>query len=100
MAIQGAPERLVPIVMTALVTALGLLPLAIRSSAPGQEIEGSLAIVILGALITSTALNLLVLLTLSLRFGRFKKRGDLALNPQVLFREPRAGANDNDMTSD
>jgi CzcA family heavy metal efflux pump len=72
-AIDGASERLVPILMTALVTALGLLPLAIRSNAPGQEIEGPLAIVILGGLVTSTALNLLVLPTLALRYGRFKE---------------------------
>lgn len=73
-AVRGASERLAPILMTALVTALGLLPLAIGSSAPGQEIEGPLAIVILGGLITSTALNLLVLPTLALRFGRFEHR--------------------------
>jgi Cu/Ag efflux pump CusA len=73
-AVRGASERLAPILMTALVTALGLLPLAIRSRAPGQEIEGPLAIVILGGLITSTALNLLILPTLALRFGRFEKQ--------------------------
>jgi Cu/Ag efflux pump CusA len=73
-AIHGASERLAPILMTALVTALGLLPLAIGSSAAGQEIEGPLAIVILGGLVTSTALNLLVLPTLALRYGRFEKR--------------------------
>jgi len=72
-AIDGASERLIPILMTALVTALGLLPLALRSNAPGQEIEGPLAVVILGGLITSTALNLLVLPTLALRFGRFER---------------------------
>jgi len=62
--------------MTALVTALGLLPLAIGSSSPGQEIEGPLAIVILGGLMTSTALNLLVLPTLALRYGRFERQSD------------------------
>jgi CzcA family heavy metal efflux pump len=72
-AIDGASERLIPILMTALVTGLGLLPLALRSNTPGQEIEGPLAIVILGGLITSTALNLLVLPTLALRFGRFER---------------------------
>lgn len=73
-AAQGASERLAPILMTALVTALGLLPLAIGSGAAGQEIEGPLAIVILGGLVTSTALNLLVLPTLALRFGIFEAR--------------------------
>lgn len=72
-AVRGASERLAPILMTALVTALGLLPLAIGSNAPGQEIEGPLAIVILGGLITSTALNLLVLPTLALRYGKFER---------------------------
>lgn len=69
---RGASERLVPIVMTALVTALGLLPLALTSTAPGHEIEGPMAIVILGGLATSTVLNLLVLPSLALKFGRFR----------------------------
>jgi CzcA family heavy metal efflux pump len=73
-ALRGAEERLAPILMTALVTALGLLPLAIGSGAPGREIEGPMALVILGGLATSTALNLLVLPTLALRFGRFEPR--------------------------
>lgn len=73
-ALHGASERLAPILMTALVTALALLPLAIGSGAAGQEIEGPLAIVILGGLVTSTALNLLVLPTLALRFGKFERR--------------------------
>ncbi|HKI45369.1 MAG TPA: efflux RND transporter permease subunit [Balneolales bacterium] len=71
-AIKGASERLAPILMTALVTGLGLLPLALGSGAAGREIEGPMAVVILGGLITSTVLNLLVLPTLSLRYGRFE----------------------------
>ncbi|MBI4620787.1 MAG: efflux RND transporter permease subunit [Desulfobacterales bacterium] len=74
-AIRGASERLAPILMTALVTGLGLLPLAIGSGAPGREIEGPMAMVILGGLATSTVLNLLVLPTLTLRYGRFEKKG-------------------------
>ena len=70
-AIRGASERLAPILMTATVTGLGLLPLALGTGDPGREIEGPMAIIILGGLLTSTALNLLVLPTLSLRFGRF-----------------------------
>ena len=70
-AVRGATERLLPILMTALVVALGLLPIAIGAEEAGKEIEGPMAIVILGGLITSTALNLLVLPTLALRFGRF-----------------------------
>jgi Putative silver efflux pump len=70
-ALRGALERLGPILMTALVTALGLLPLAVGSGDPGREIEGPMAIVILGGLVTSTVLSLFVLPTLALRFGRF-----------------------------
>jgi CzcA family heavy metal efflux pump len=76
-AMRGAAERLSPILMTALVTGLGLLPLALGSGDPGREIEGPMAIVILGGLFTSTALNLIVLPTLALRYGRFT--GGLAL---------------------
>jgi Cu/Ag efflux pump CusA len=72
-AMQGASERLIPILMTALVTAIGLAPLAIGTGEAGREIEGPMAIVILGGLFTSTLLNLLVLPTLSLRYGRFTK---------------------------
>jgi len=70
-ALRGAMERLIPILMTALATALGLLPLAIGSGDPGREIEGPMALVILGGLFTSTALNLLVMPSLALRYGRF-----------------------------
>ena len=70
-ALRGAGERLMPILMTATVTALGLLPLALGSGEAGREIEGPMAIVILGGLVTSTALNLLVLPTLALWFGQF-----------------------------
>jgi CzcA family heavy metal efflux pump len=73
-ALRGASERLAPILMTALVTGLGLMPLAIGSGDPGREIEGPMAIVILGGLVTSTLLNLLVLPTLALRYGRFEGR--------------------------
>jgi Cu/Ag efflux pump CusA len=67
--LRGAQERLVPILMTAAVTALGLMPLAIGASQPGQEIEGPMAITVLGGLITSTFLNLVVLPALAERFG-------------------------------
>lgn len=70
-ALRGASERLVPVLMTALVTALGLLPIAIGSGGPGKEIEGPMAIVILGGLVSSTALNLLVLPSIAARMCRF-----------------------------
>jgi len=72
-AVRGATERLLPILMTALVVALGLLPIAVGSAEAGDEIEGPMAIVILGGLVTSTVLNLLVLPTLALRYGKFEK---------------------------
>ncbi len=70
-AIQGATERLAPILMTALVTGLGLLPIALGSGTPGREVEGPMAIVILGGLVTSVALNLLVLPTLAVGLAKF-----------------------------
>jgi CzcA family heavy metal efflux pump len=72
-AIAGAADRLTPILMTSIVTGLGILPLAIGMNEPGREIQGPMAIVILGGLVTSMALNLLVLPTLALRYGRFER---------------------------
>lgn len=72
--VRGASERLPSILMTALVTALGLLPLVIDSSQPGREIEGPMATIIVGGLVTSTLLNLLILPTIMLHFGRFEKQ--------------------------
>jgi Cu/Ag efflux pump CusA len=74
-AVRGASERLMPILMTATVTGLGLLPLAWGAGEAGREIEGPMAIVILGGLATSTVLNLLVLPTLALKWGRFSRDG-------------------------
>ncbi|MDB6161004.1 MAG: CusA/CzcA family heavy metal efflux transporter [Gammaproteobacteria bacterium] len=69
--IAGSADRLTPILMTSLVTALGVLPLAIGMNEPGREIEGPMAVVLLGGLLTSMVLNLLVLPSLALRYGRF-----------------------------
>lgn len=68
--LRGAHERLIPILMTATVTALGLAPLAFGINHPGQEIEGPMAITVLGGLMSSTLLNLVVLPALSHRFSR------------------------------
>jgi HME family heavy-metal exporter len=57
---QGSMERLVPILMTALAAALGLLPLALAAGKPGSELLAPLAIVTLGGLLSSTILNLIV----------------------------------------
>jgi len=70
--IQGAKERLAPILMTALTTMLALLPIVIGGNRPGQEIEHPMALVILGGLISSTLLNLLVMPVLYWKFGKAK----------------------------
>lgn len=72
--LQGANERLVPILMTAAVTALGLVPLAAGLSRPGQEIEGPMAVTVLGGLLSSTALNLFVLPALVVAVHRMPRR--------------------------
>jgi Cu/Ag efflux pump CusA len=72
--LRGARERLAPILMTALATGLALVPLAISGTIPGHEIEYPMAVVILGGLLTSTLLNLFVLPSLYLRFGKGWRR--------------------------
>jgi cation efflux system protein involved in nickel and cobalt tolerance len=67
---DGSMERLVAILMTALTSALGMIPLVIGSGA-GKEILQPLAVVVLGGLFTSTALTLLVLPALYAQFGKF-----------------------------
>lgn len=57
---RGSADRLNPIMMTALTSALALIPLAVTGDRPGNEIQSPLAIVILGGLLTSTALNIFV----------------------------------------
>lgn len=57
---NGSVDRIAPIVMTALTSALALIPLALRGGDPGNEIQSPLAIVILGGLATSTLLNLFI----------------------------------------
>lgn len=67
--LRGAQERLVPIAMTAAVTGLGLAPLAAAANQAGQEIEGPMAIAVLGGLISSTLLNLILMPALAWRFS-------------------------------
>jgi len=66
---QGSMERLLPILMTALTAALALIPLALGGGEPGKEIEAPMAIVVLGGLLTSTALNMVVVPALFYRYG-------------------------------
>jgi CzcA family heavy metal efflux pump len=69
---RGALERLNPILMTALAAGLALVPLALEAGEPGSEIQAPMAIVILCGLLTSTALNMLVVPALYLRFGALR----------------------------
>src|SRR4030095_3220282 len=71
--VRGASERVLPILMTALVTALGVLPLALGSGEAARETEGPMTIVILGGLATSTLMNLFVLPSLCGWLGRFDR---------------------------
>ena len=68
--LRGAKERLSPIMMTALATGLALAPLVVAGTIPGHEIEHPMALVIVGGLVTSTFVNLFIVPSLYLRFGR------------------------------
>lgn len=82
---MGSAERVVPILMTALAAALGLLPLALAAGQPGSEIQAPMAIVILFGLISSTLLNMLVVPALYARFGAAGAEGapQSALTPSL-----------------
>jgi len=73
--LRGAKERLSPILMTSLAAGLGVVPLVIAGSIPGNEIEHPMAVVILGGLVTSTVLNLFVVPSLYLRFAKPRGTG-------------------------
>ncbi len=68
---RGATERLAPILMTALTASLALLPLALGTGKPGNEIQAPMALVILFGLLSSTFLNMVVLPAVYYRFRRF-----------------------------
>ena len=65
-----AEERLSPILMTALVTSLALVPIVLGGDRSGHEIEHPMAVVILGGLVTSTVLNVFLLPAIYLRYGQ------------------------------
>jgi Cu/Ag efflux pump CusA len=69
-ALRGAEERLTPVLLTALLTALALLPVALQARQPGHEIEGPMAIVILGGLVSSTLVSLILVPPLAARWLR------------------------------
>ncbi len=70
MVIRGSQERVPPVLMTALTTGLGLIPLVMASGQPGKEILYPVALVVLGGLTTSTLLDFCITPTVFLRFGR------------------------------
>jgi len=72
---RGSMERLNPVFMTALTAGLALLPLALAGGEPGNEIQSPMAVVVLGGLLTSLALNMVVVPVLYLRYGA-TGRGD------------------------
>jgi CzcA family heavy metal efflux pump len=67
---RGAEERLTPVLLTALLTALALAPVALQLHQPGHEIEGPMAVVILGGLVSSTLVSLLLIPPLAARWLR------------------------------
>lgn len=71
--VSGSTDRLLPIVMTALTSALALAPLALRGGDPGNELQSPMAIVILGGLLTSTLLNIFIIPILYYYAQRRKK---------------------------
>lgn len=73
--VQGSMERLSPIMMTALTAGLALLPLALSGGEPGNEIQSPMAVVVLGGLLTSLALNMVVVPVLYLRYGGTELKG-------------------------
>jgi CzcA family heavy metal efflux pump len=79
--LQGAKDRLAPILMTASATGLALVPLVLAGPIPGNEIEHPLAVTILGGLFTATLLNLFVLPSLYLRFGRSRREVERSVEP-------------------
>lgn len=68
--VQGATERVVPILMTALAAGLALVPIALSAGEPGSEIQAPMALVILCGLFSSTALNMIVVPIMYAKFGR------------------------------
>ncbi len=72
-AIDGALDRLPAVLMTALVTALAMLPIALDSDNPGREILGPMAGIIVGGLVSSTFLTLLLLPQILVKWGKFER---------------------------
>jgi Cu/Ag efflux pump CusA len=91
--LRGARERLAPILITALASALALLPVLFLGNIAGLEIVRPMAIIVLGGLVTSTLLDLFVLPVLYLRYGANRER-DIELLPVTVAQLPATAADD------
>ena len=92
--LRGSRDRIAPILMTTLATALALVPLVVAGQIPGHEIEHPMAVVILGGLVSSTLLNLFILPVLYLRLGRRKPARPLPSDSAFLTPEGPGGPDD------
>lgn len=91
MVVRGSQERVAPVLMTALTTGLGLIPLVLAAGQPGKEILYPVALVVLGGLMTSTLLDFCITPTVFLRFGRRASERLLAEFRASQAEEPRPG---------
>ena len=91
--IRGSQERVAPVLMTAFTASLALIPLALSAGEPGREILHPVALVVLGGLLTCTALDFFVTPTVFLRFGR--KAAERLVE---LHRSERGGAHSHSMS--
>lgn len=81
--VEGSRDRLLPILMTALTTALALIPLSIQGDKPGNEIQSPMAIVILGGLLSSILLNMVVVPAIYMVYEARKKKTESVNNKEL-----------------